>query len=455
MRINIELTPANLYGLANIYICYKEPATDLEKKVQLKVEEFFKLYDFTQDTTSLGFDFFLISAIVYGIDDLFARDKYSFNGWTRELEVILPVNNIDEWNSAPQPFSEALSFLTGDQWTVTFRKLTETIYVESAVRLANSRPQYDFNDYSFASLFSGGLDSLIGVINELDNLETGKKGIFISHYDSIYKGPKGDQIALINKLDRSKIDYFRTMVGLSNIDNLNNRIKRDGNQRARSILFLGLGCYLSTNANIHELIMPENGTISLNHPLTPSRSSSLSTRTTHPFFIDQLHIVFNLVGIDLRIKNPFSFSTKGEMVVNCTNRTLLTNTYADSASCGKRRPQPRWDVRGAKQCGTCMPCIYRRASLHRLNLDNEVFGKDLLNQLNPINASKEDMSALFDYLNSNLTLEKIKRNLIVNGNIPQVNLIDYAKVVERSRNEILAWISAKGNRQIKDVLRLR
>lgn len=454
MKINIEITAGPLGSLANIFLCYAEPITEIEKKVQIKVKDFHKLHDFTHETLSLGFDFFLTSIIVYGIDDLFARDKYSFNGWTRELDVELPVNNLDQWNSATQPFSEALSFLTGDNWTLSFRKLNDTMFVEKVNRRRSLIPQYDFTNYDFASLFSGGLDSLIGVINELEKLSDGKKGIFISHYDQTYNGPLGDQKALLKKLDLSKIDYFRIMVGLSNKDNLNNKISRDGNQRARSILFLGLGCYLTTNANINQLIMPENGTISLNHPLTPSRSSSLSTRTTHPYFIEQLHFVFDLVGINLRIFNPFSFFTKGQMVIDCTNRALLINTYPDSASCGKRRSQPRWDNMGAKQCGTCMPCIYRRASLHKLNLDNEVYGKDLLNQIDPVNASKQDMAALFDYLKSNLTIEKIKRNLIVNGNISQNNLYAYAKVVDESRKEILFWINAKGNRQIKDALGL-
>ena len=101
-----------------------------------------------------------------------------------------------------------------------------------------------------------------------------------------------------------------------------------------------------------------------------------------------------------------------------------------------------------------MPCIYRRASLHKLNLDNEIYGKDLLIHPDPINASP-DMSALFDYLKTNLPVEKIKRNLLVNGSFPQENLSDFANVVNRSRGEILAWVRDKGSQQLKSKLGIR
>ena len=455
MRVNVEIIAANNGQFANIFLCYTEPETEIEKKVQLMVNDFTDLHDFTNDTSSLSFDFFLISTIVYGIDDLFSREKYSFNGWTREFEIQFPVNNIDAWTPTADSLNEALTFLTGDYWTVSFSSLNARMYVERGNRRKSLIPQYNFGDYEFASLFSGGLDSLIGVINELTNLSNDKKGIFISHYDSSYNGPKGDQNAVLRKIDNTKVDTFRAMVGLSSDDNTGGKITRDGNQRSRSILFLGIGCYLATNANLNELLMPENGTISLNHPLTVSRSSSLSTRTTHPYFIQKLHEVFDLVGIDFRITNPFKFKTKGEMVLECKDRDLLIQTYQDSASCGKRRPQPTWDTLGAKQCGTCMPCIYRRASLHKLNLDNENFGKDLLSHVDPINTSKADMPALFDYLKTNLPVDQVKRNLLVNGSVPQDNLSDFANVVVRSRGEILSWIRDKGSQQLKTALGIR
>lgn len=458
MRVNIEISDANTGQFANIYLCYSEPETTIERRVQLKVYDFYLLHDFTKETTSIGFDFFLISAIIYGIDDLFPRESYSFNGWTREFEVQLPVNNLNEWIPTIDNLNQALTFLTGDYWSISFTNLENQMFVDRANRRRSLIPQYDYQDFEFASLFSGGLDSLIGVIDNLTTLTSSRKGILISHSDGAHPGPKIDQNRVLPGLKRSFQDsilHLGVRVGLSNTDSIGNKIFRDSNQRSRSILFLGIGGYIvNVIPGINTLLLPENGTISLNHPLTPSRSSSLSTRTTHPFFIKKIEEILGQTGMSIDILNPYSFKTKGEMVVECSNQTVLTELYSESASCGKRGHTAHWDIKNAKQCGVCMPCIYRRASLHKLNLDNEVYGKDLLNYGIPITASP-DMPALFDYLKTNLPIEKIKRNLLVNGSIPQDQLNNYANVIIRSRVEILSWINSKGNQRIKNDLGIR
>lgn len=455
MKVNIEIEEASVGRLANIFLCYTEVENEIEKKVQLKVDDFTNLHDFTGDTTSLGFDFLLISAITYGIDDLFSREKYSFNGWTREFEVEIPVNEVDAWTPVADKLADALMFLTGDHWVISFSRLDARMYVERANRRRSLIPQYDFSDYSFASLFSGGLDSLIGVINQLVEIPDDKKGIFISHSDGAHPGPKVDQerlLPLLNRHFQDSIQQLSLRVGLANNDQDNNRIERDSNQRSRSILFLGIGTYIiNTIPHIDTLLLPENGTISLNHPLSPSRISSLSTRTTHPYFIENIQTILNEVGISIRLNNPFSFKTKGEMVVECLNTAVLTSVYAESASCGKRGHTAHWDIRNAKQCGVCMPCIYRRASLHKLNIDTEIYGKNVLEHPSPVTASP-DMPALFDYLKTSLPIEKLKRNLLVNGSVPQDDLNDYAEVVHRSRGEILQWIRDKGSLQLKTIL---
>lgn len=458
MRVNIETTAANTGQFGNIFLCYMEPGAETERKVLLRVHDFVDLHDFTGDTTSVGFDFLLISAMVYGIDDLLSREKYSINGWTREFEVQFPVNNVDVWHSTKDRFNEALTFLTGDHWSISFIHLNTEMYIERANRRRSLIQQYNFDDYSFASLFSGGLDSLIGVIDELVNIENDNKGIFISHSDGAHAGPKIDQERLLPGLEmnfQNSIEHLSLRVGLSNIDQDGVKIKRDSNQRSRSILFLGIASYVVNSVpNINTLLLPENGTISLNHPLTPSRSSSLSTRTTHPYFIDKIQEILTEVGITVVIHNPYSLKTKGEMVFECLSRTALIELFTQSASCGKRGHTAHWDIKNAKQCGVCMPCIYRRASLHKLNIDNEVYGKDLLQYPHPMSASP-DMPALFDYLKTSLPHETIKRNLLVNGSVPQDKLNDLANVVVRSRGEILSWIRDKGSQPLKDALGIR
>lgn len=55
--------------------------------------------------------------------------------------------------------------------------------------------------------------------------------------------------------------------------------------RSRSLLFFAAGIYVANKISPQcQLIVPENGTISINIPLDSGRRSSCSTRTTHPTF---------------------------------------------------------------------------------------------------------------------------------------------------------------------------
>ena len=56
--------------------------------------------------------------------------------------------------------------------------------------------------------------------------------------------------------------------------------------RSRSFLFISMAVLVADSISQEmPVFIPENGTISLNFPLTPSRRSSCSTRTTHPHFL--------------------------------------------------------------------------------------------------------------------------------------------------------------------------
>ena len=71
------------------------------------------------------------------------------------------------------------------------------------------------------------------------------------------------------------------------------------------------------------LIIPENGVISLNIPLTVHRSGSLSTRTTHPYYMGMFQCLLDNLSIDVTFYNPYQFMTKGEMLLNCQDQDFL------------------------------------------------------------------------------------------------------------------------------------
>ncbi len=456
MKIEIDISEATYGKFSTINFCF----IDFEgnpKKVPLLID-FLSLYDFSKDTKSVNFDFFLLTSFVYGIDNLVSRELYSVDGWAREIEVVFPVKNINSWRGNEELLEQTLKFLTGDYWKVGFAEQNVScFFIEKRGRWKRNIPIFDKKVIKIASLFSGGLDSLIGVIDNLQNLAQNEKIIFASHFDSNSVGPSSDQTSLEKLLSvnfPNKIYWVQSTITLSREDTDGMPLRLEDSYRSRSFLFLGIAVYLITgDLSTNELIVPENGTISLNYPLTPSRVSTLSTRTTHPFVINLLQELITKIVGSIVIRNPYSLQTKGEMVRSCLNMGVLEKTYSESVSCGKRGRRQYWDIKtGTEHCGVCMPCIYRRAALHKVNWDKQIYGIDILNA-----SSIEkyvDMPALFDYLKRDLPIDRIKRDLIVNGSLPFDKLNDYAGVVSRSRIEILRWLSDKGNSYIKSELGL-
>src|SRR5258708_32609005 len=94
--------------------------------------------------------------------------------------------------------------------------------------------------------------------------------------------------------------------------------------RGRSFLFIAAGLFAGTGLNQpFTLRVPENGLIALNVPLDLLRLGSLSTRTTHPFYMARWNDLLAALGINGNVENPYWDRTKGEMVAGCANRALL------------------------------------------------------------------------------------------------------------------------------------
>lgn len=449
MRVRVVIDNADYGKFSNLQLCYTDNGVD--RSVPLSFLDYERVFDFATDLSSTKFDFLLVSAVVYGVDNLLSRAVYSNDGWTRDIEIEFPVNNLVVWNRKEEKLKQILDFLTGDNWQISFREIEDVSLFQSRIN-RREIPSYEKDTIASVSLFSGGLDSLIGVINELGTLNNNERILLVSHFDSKSPGPNGDQRKLLNHLMiqyPNRIYWIQSKLALSRKDTDGNRITIENNYRSRSLFFIGLGCYLSP---IDELIIPENGTISINYPLTPSRVSSLSTRTTHPYILKNTQELLAELGLPTRIHNPYTFKTKGEMFVECTNQIFLQSIFHDSVSCGKRgRRQFHFDnPREIHNCGRCMPCVYRRAALNKAGLDNERHYGNFITQVPSLGSN--DLPALFSYLKRNISLEKMKRDLLVNGNIEIHNLSEYAEMVLRSKQEVLQLFSDKGNRFVKSEL---
>ena len=449
MKVNITIPKARKGKFSEIKLGYKNEENE-DIQVLLNVD-FQNLYEFTRKKNGIGFDVFLIGCFVYGIDILLPRKSFSVNGWSREIEVEFPVESLDLFNGGKNELEQLLSFLTGDYWQISF------IQRDVTSLFVNTKKVYS-NDYRKShkriSLFSGGLDSLIGVI---DQLAKSKDRMVVSHYDATFKGAKSDQDK-IHKILYKKYSHYhllQTRVDLEGYDINGNKINTETTLRSRSFLFLCQAVFVASSIEDGiEILIPENGTISLNHPLTPSRRSSCSTRTAHPYYLIKVIDFISKLGLNHLIKNEYEMKTKGEMLEECIDNDILRATYKKSCSCAKRgtRKDIRDVMTGTNHCGICMPCIYRRVALHRIGVDDEVVGTNLFNPQKYPLEKLPDVPAFLDYMRNPLSIEDIEKNLLINGTLPLNKVEQYASVVFRTRSQIIDWIRDKGSVEIKNKL---
>jgi 7-cyano-7-deazaguanine synthase in queuosine biosynthesis len=203
------------------------------------------------------------------------------------------------------------------------------------------------------------LDSLTGAI---DLLEEGHRLVLVSHYD--YGQLASTQQVLADALTKH--------YGPDRVYHVAMRVQLEGPEltlRSRSLLYLALGLTAVTAfPGGLPLFIPENGWISLNPPLTLNRLGTYSTRTTHPHFLGELVALWQQVGLIQELENPYQNLTKGEMLAQCRNLSLLEKLAPLSISCA-RPVVGRWQGEPVGACGYCYPCLVRRAAIHSLGWD--------------------------------------------------------------------------------------
>ena len=286
--------------------------------------------------------------------DTFVRREDAADGWSREFELDVALGAPEPWLPLVSTLEHALAFLSGDSWRVS---LTGGGQVAPAPhRRRGHHRVFDLQSRDCACLFSGGLDSTIGAIDLIAN---GRAPLLVS---SAGRLDKQAQSAVMPHVGAPP-----PRLALNPAPATPRGFARDVSMRTRSLGFIGLGVVAASaiaaavGAPSVDLAIPENGPISLNAPLTPRRIGSLSTRTTHPFLLLSLQALLDAVGAPVRLGNPYQFATKGEMVANCQDPAALARAADSTISCGKLQ-------RTAVQCGKCVPCIFRRAALHRAGL---------------------------------------------------------------------------------------
>jgi len=279
-------------------------------------------------------------------------------------------------------------------------------------------------------------------------LESGNKLLLVSHHEG---GGiiSGRQRLLAKELQlhygNDKVQHCGISLSVSN--------GIEPSTRSRSLLFISLGLCLATTISMETpLIIPENGFVSLNCPLTPNRLGSYTTRTTHPYFLKKIQDIIYKIGIKNTLSNIYSFKTKGQLVSECANRNLLKKLFKISISCA--HPEAlRWRKKSPGPCGYCFPCIVRRASLNTIGWDDasEYYfdvckDKHLLQK--PIG---NDLRAILIKISNNKSKDILK-DVIRTASHEQMatNLNKYIKLQKKALLELRTLIDDKGSNEIKN-----
>jgi 7-cyano-7-deazaguanine synthase in queuosine biosynthesis len=296
-------------------------------------------------------DLMEIAAMAYAVDRMAPRpgDRMTLDGsgWSRRLWMQVPVRDPGLWNSVAERLAELLAWLSDDHWNLTFCQLADGSGPLDELQgfLFDTVP----NDSSPA-LFSGGLDSAIGLTHDLQ-----KGGSVAISVHTNYR-MQSVQRGVIRRLTS---DPARIPVHLQYRVSLHQR-DRENSQRTRGFLFLAAGIAAAWGLGQDRLRVFENGIGAINLPYLRSQHGPQATRSMHPrTFLLAEGLASAVRGRPFRIEAPFLLRTKAEALRVVPE--LRTSTVADTVSCDTGFSAR---VAGPVHCGACTSCLLRRLALH-------------------------------------------------------------------------------------------
>jgi len=323
-----------------------------------------------KDIPSFFHDLIEIATYVYCADQAITRggdgvDNFGEN-WRRTLFFRIAVRNPDLWNSSPlkDQLVETLSFLSEDEYYFDFVELKNEPLTQKHLELSVDPPEE-------VMLFSGGLDSLGGAIEEA--VINSRRIAMVTH-KATHK---------FNRRHRKLLDFLSSAAVHEPLHipvsiNKSKILGREYTQRSRSFLYAALGATIAQMFNLRRIRFYENGVISFNLPISAQVVGARATRTTHPQVINGFENIFStLSGQPFTVENPFIWKTKTEVVSDIV-KAGCADTIKFSTSCTHTRAMTKLNT----HCGICSQCIDRRFAVLAADAQEydpkEAYGVDLL-----------------------------------------------------------------------------
>ncbi len=303
-------------------------------------------------------DLLEIATFIYVADQTVSRGgpkEFEYGTkWRRRLRLSIPVRVPELWSQAnvQRALTDALSFITDDD--------RYEFHFTTARPIASERRLFDevSDDGAIEEvcLFSGGLDSLCGAVNEI----LGRRRVALVGHRSCGQ-TAARQAALVSQLTARTRSLRPGLAPLyvALTANKGKRLTREVSQRSRSFLFASAAAAVAVAAGLHRVRFFENGVTGLNLPVSPQLVGARASRTTHPQTLAKFQILFRLLfGSTFQVDNPFVDRTKAELLAG-----LRAAGYADLAATTSSCVHTITTQAGTTHCGKCSQCIDRRVSV--------------------------------------------------------------------------------------------
>lgn len=308
---------------------------------------------FVKDVPDLLSDLLEIASYVYAADGSITRGGDRLKGmgkdWRRKLDFVIPVRRLDVWQrqDVATALAGVLGFLSDDDYSFEFANYPNPTEFASYLDLDGGTKALFAPDKVI--LFSGGLDSLAGAVDEV--IGNGKSALLVSHHSSSKTFNRQKHlIAELQEKSPGRVMHLPVLV-----QNAKSRVS-EFTLRSRSFLFASLAAIAAKMNGVDRIHFFENGIVSLNLPIAPQVVGGRATRTTHPRTLAGFSNLFSLLfDEEFFVDNPFFWKTKAE-VSTVMARHNCEDLIRGSVSCSHVRDMTTYK----SHCGVCSQCIDRR-----------------------------------------------------------------------------------------------
>ena len=315
--------------------------------------------------TDLETDLLEIATYIYCADQAVTRGGLKRidygRSWYRTIRLEIPVRQPDFWSSAEvqEDLCRTLNDLSGDDFEFAFCPMTAQPSIEEYFEFSDE----EIVDVDEVILFSGGLDSFAGTVQEA--LCQNRKVVLVSHRPvSMIDARQRDLVAAIGE---RVSDTRKKPVHVPVLVNAAEELSKDHTQRTRSFLYASLAAVIARRFGLNGIRFYENGVTGLNLPISPQVVSTRATRTTHPMVLSGYARLFPRVFQDrFSIENPFNWKTKTDILTEVKTAgysSLCAYTSSCAHSWQRTRTHPH--------CGRCSQCVDRRLAAFAAGYGND------------------------------------------------------------------------------------